>query len=118
MIMSRSGVSFREWCISTGNEDLLTHLVHKSDGDKYSYASHYKVEWVCDLGHKFDKPIVDYTSYKSRRDLFNCPICNGKRVLIGYNDLETTNKDLISEWDYSKNNITPKEVTEGSHKEV
>jgi hypothetical protein len=48
-----------------------------------------------------------------------CPFCSGKRVQIGFNDLNTINPILASEWHYILNgNLTPQMVTVSSHKEV
>ena len=51
----------------------------------------------------------------------NCPYCSHQKILKGYNDLATTNPDLLQEWDYSLNNklgIYPDCVFSGSHKKV
>ena len=43
-----------------------------------------------------------------------CAYCRG--LLVGkYNNFSYKNPDMASEWDYRKNNITPKDVTYGSH---
>ena len=48
-----------------------------------------------------------------------CPICQGKKILIGFNDLATTHPLLSKEWDYGKNNgIIPTNVSKGSDKKV
>lgn len=40
------------------------------------------------------------------------------KIIIGENDLFTTNPELIGEWDYDKNTISPTSVTAGSQKRV
>ena len=48
-----------------------------------------------------------------------CPYCSGKALWIGHNDLETTNPELVLEWDYEKNKeLLPTMVTAGSQKKV
>jgi very-short-patch-repair endonuclease len=48
-----------------------------------------------------------------------CPICNGKKILKGFNDLETLNPDLEKEWNYEKNNgLRPDQFTCSSNKKV
>jgi very-short-patch-repair endonuclease len=48
-----------------------------------------------------------------------CPICDSKRVLIGFNDLGTINPKLAAEWHPTKNEgITPESVTPGSNRKV
>lgn len=49
-----------------------------------------------------------------------CPILDKRRILIvGYNDLMTTHPDLITEWDFNKNNLLlPTQITAGCNKKV
>lgn len=45
-----------------------------------------------------------------------CPVCAEREVLAGYNDLATTDKNLLSDWDYEQNRIQPTEVSRTSAK--
>ena len=45
-----------------------------------------------------------------------CPVCAEREVLAGYNDLATTDKNLLSDWDYEPNRIQPTEVSRTSAK--
>lgn len=55
----------------------------------------------------------------NRSNGHGCPYCSGKRVLIGFNDLQTMNPSLSSEWNYEKNEgLTPQDVTSNSNKLV
>lgn len=77
-------------------------------------GSHKKIWWTCDKGHSFSTSV-----YSKTHDKTKCPICSGKQVLSGYNDLLTTHPDIACEWDYEKNkNLTPRDVTAGSNKKV
>ena len=72
-----------------------------------------KVYWTCPKGHVYDMPILDRTQGNG------CPICSGKRVIKGINDLATTHPYLLEEWDYSKNNLIgkyPDSITYGHTK--
>ena len=40
-----------------------------------------------------------------------CPVCAEREVLAGYNDLATTDKQLLTEWDYELNKLKPTEVS-------
>ena len=40
-----------------------------------------------------------------------CPVCAEREVLAGYNDLATTDKNLLSDWDYEQNRIQPTEIS-------
>ena len=60
--------------------------------------------WVCDKGHKYTSSIANRVRGK------HCPICTGKRILAGFNDLLSQNPELAKEWDYDLNTLTPKEI--------
>ena len=36
-----------------------------------------------------------------------CPVCAEREVLAGYNDLATTDSQLLSKWDYEQNKLKP-----------
>lgn len=68
--------------------------------------------WKCKLGHSWKATVAA----RSRGD--GCPYCSGKKVLKGFNDLETLNPKFLKEWDYEKNILLPSEVTRCSGKMV
>ena len=71
------------------------------------------VWWRCEKGHEWQAMVYDRTNG------CNCPICSGRKVLIGYNDLATTNSKLASEWHPTKNgDFKATDVTRGSDKKV
>lgn len=72
-------------------------------------GSNKKVWWQCKLGHEWQAQINKRSSGR------NCPYCIGKKVLSGFNDLATTNPELLAEWDYEKNSLSPSELSKGSH---
>jgi hypothetical protein len=70
--------------------------------------SHKRVSWVCQLGHTYEARVAD----RSNGD--GCPVCAGKIVLPGFNDLATINPKLSEQalgWD-------PKTLTPFSNKIV
>jgi hypothetical protein len=76
-------------------------------------SSHIKVWWICDKGHEWEALV----SSRSRGN--GCPYCSGRQAIIGENDLFTTNKVLLKEWNYKKNiNVDPKTIKSGSNKKV
>lgn len=93
----------REWSIEDNGGVLPNSVV---------CGSTQKIWWVCPLGHKYDMQI------NLRTQGLGCPFCSGHRVWPGYNDLATTNPNLLTEWDYENNRITPQEVSNGSSKKV
>lgn len=83
--------------------------------EKLTIGTHKKAWWICSKGHSYEQEI------RSKVKGIGCPICNNKMVLQGYNDLATTNPELLNEWDYKKNNInniTPYNITKGAEKKV
>lgn len=79
--------------------------------DKLTIGSGKLAWWKCEKGHSYDAKVKSKTIGK-----LGCPICSNSRVLKGYNDLATTNPELLSEWDFLKNTISPYEITAGSEK--
>jgi len=74
--------------------------------------SHERCWWICAKGHSYDLAVADKANGQG------CPYCAGKRVLPGFNDVESCAPELLSDWDYKSNAITPKEITYGSDKSV
>ncbi|MBR2672166.1 MAG: zinc-ribbon domain-containing protein [Oscillospiraceae bacterium] len=54
----------------------------------------------------------------SRTRYRGCPYCSGRKVLEGFNDLASLRPDVLNEWDYDKNDISPTEVTQFSTRKV
>ena len=53
--------------------------------------------WCCNQGHRWKaRP-------GNRIRGTGCPYCANKKVLAGFNDLESRNPELLKEWDYIKN---------------
>ena len=72
-----------------------------------------KVWWKCSLGHEWETAVT----HRSRGS--GCPYCSGQRILKGYNDLQTINPDLASEWNYEKNgSLKPTDITANNGKKV
>lgn len=66
--------------------------------DMVNEKSRKNVWWKCKhCGYEW-KSLV-----KSRVKGAACPVCADRAVLAGYNDLATTDADLLQEWDYEKN---------------
>ena len=76
-----------------------------------SIGSHKKVIWKCKLGHKWIATVKSRTINKT-----GCPYCSHNKVLVGFNDLATTDRKLLVEWDYELNKLKPIEVSRNSAK--
>jgi hypothetical protein len=75
------------------------------DPSKVASSSHQVKSWICPRKHIYKATIAHRTS----KDLRGCPICAGKQLLIGYNDLASKFPEIAKEadgWD-------PKSFTAG-----
>lgn len=82
--------------------------------DNTSYGSKKKVWWLGACGHEWEDSPNKRTSAG-----FGCPYCSGKRVLAGFNDLETLRPEIARMWHPTKNDsLTPHDVTTRSSKRV
>lgn len=80
--------------------------------NRISAHSGLKVFWRCPLGHEYQSTVNNRSLGKG------CPYCAGKKVLVGFNDLQTLRPNLALQWDTEKNILTPQQVTIGTHKFV
>ena len=72
-----------------------------------------RVWWLCEKGHSWSAIIQNRVTGNG------CPVCSGKAVLIGFNDLETTFPDIAAQWHPTKNEkLLPSMVTARSGKRV
>ena len=78
------------------------------DPDTVTPGSHRKVAWKCQSGHSWEALIY------SRSSGIGCPVCAGKTVVSGLNDLKTTHPEIAQE----ANGWNPSEFTFGSSKKL
>ena len=94
----------KEWH-PTKNGDLLP--------DNITCGSGRIVWWKCNnCGYEWKSPVYDRNNGKG------CPCCKNKVVIKGKNDLLTTHPQIIKDWDFDRNTISPDKVTFGSNKSV
>ena len=103
--------------LSTKNPQLALQWHPTKNGSKhptdYTSGSNKKVWWMCEKGHEWKIEI------KIRNDGNGCPYCSNQMVLVGYNDLATTNSDLALQWHPTKNRSKrPTDYTAGSNKKA
>ena len=65
--------------------------------DDISYGSNTMLWWKGACGHEWQAVVY------SRVNGSSCPVCEGRAVRPGYNDLQTTDPELCREWDYGLN---------------
>ena len=82
------------------------------DLDKLTISSGKKIWWICKKGHEWESIVANRTRGQ------NCPICSGKKIIHGINDIFTIRPELKDEWDYEKNIINPQEISVGSNKDA
>ena len=82
--------------------------------DEISPKSRRNVWWTCKTcGYEW-KAVVN-----ARVKGGGCPVCSNRKVLVGYNDLATTDKHILSDWDYEKNNeLLPTQLSRNSMREI
>lgn len=84
--------------------------------NKVAAHSNKKVYWICekDSRHYF-LTRVDHMVDGG----VDCPVCANQTIIVGVNDLSTTNAELIKEWDFERNiDIVPEKCTYGTQKRV
>ncbi len=65
-------------------------------------GSNKKHRWICGNGHSWVTSVLSRTQGGRRNLGTGCAVCNGRKLLRGFNDLKTVNPDLASEaldWD-------------------
>jgi len=72
--------------------------------------SEKKVWWICPKGHSYQATPGNRIHNES-----GCPYCSGKKVLAGFNDLETLFPDVAGMWNYDKNTMLPSEISPHSN---
>ncbi len=104
--------------LASTNPDLLAEWDFEKNNticspDNVSAGSHTIVYWKCKEGHSWQAEIRRRAKKGSR-----CPYCSNKRRLSGFNDFATKFPQLLSEWDYERNEKDPSELTPSSHEKV
>jgi hypothetical protein len=84
--------------LATTHSDIALQA-HKWDPKEVSQKSGLIKEWKCEHGHIWKTTIATRTQGKG------CPYCQGQRVWVGFNDLNTTHPKIAMEavgWDTTK----------------
>ena len=128
--------------LATVNPELAAEWNYEKNGDLTPFdvtvGTNQKVWWKKSYDVPDDYPIkhlrgkhFDFeweSSISSRNVGIDCPYLSGKAVWKGFNDLVTTNPELVAEWNYEKNKgltnkvgediSTPDKVNAGSNQSV
>lgn len=108
----------RRGSLSQHNPELVKEWHPTKNGvftpEDINPRSDVKVWWLGNCGHEWEATPSNRVRLNS-----GCPICSNKIILVGFNDLATTHKDLCFEWDYEKNrDLLPTEIVAGTHRQV
>lgn len=72
-----------------------------------------RVWWICEKGHQWRASVA------SRVSGCGCPVCTGRQVEAGENDLASQFPAIAAQWNPEKNgNLTPRQVTPSSNRKV
>ena len=76
-------------------------------------GSRRKVWWICPKGHEYQAMI------SSRAQGSGCPVCAGKKIIPGENDLASQYPAIAKEWHQTKNGtLTPDHIAPASNRKV
>ena len=76
--------------------------------------SSLKVWWLCEKGHEYQANI---NKRAGRGD--GCPYCEGKKILVGFNDLAATDPEIAAQWHPTLNEgLTPEMISSRSRRKV
>ena len=125
LISTRSGGSKCPYCsgyiflkgfndLQTTHPEIASEWSEKNlplKPDEVNVKSRKNVWWRCGKCGNEWKSVIN-----ARVKGTVCPVCAEREVLAGYNDLATTDNQLLSEWDYEQNKLKPTEVSRTSAK--
>ena len=77
-------------------------------------TSHHRAWWRCAYGHAWQSRVSSRTQSGT-----DCPVCAGRAVQTGFNDLAHCFPSLAAQWDRQKNGaLSPEQVTAYSNRPV
>ncbi len=94
---------------ATTHPELLDQLINSDGTDFVAGSTTKNLEWKCNLGHQFKMRPQERTVKG-----YGCPICSGRQVLAGFNDLKTTHPNIAVE----AYGFDPETLTAGSNTSI
>ncbi len=112
------GETLYDFCVRRGDKALLDQWDETRNAPltprTVTCGSRKKVWWNCPRGHVWQAVLVSRTSGGT-----GCPVCAGKVVISGENDLASRNPDLAKQWHSEKNGpLTPQGISPYSNRKV
>lgn len=110
--------SLQQYCLRCGKTELLAEWDAEKNGaatpQNTPHSSREKVWWRCRNGHTWQAGVQSRALAGC-----SCPVCKGRIVQPGCNDLQTKRPDIAAEWDAEKNApLRPDAVAVSSQKAV
>ncbi|MBQ6550064.1 MAG: zinc-ribbon domain-containing protein [Lachnospiraceae bacterium] len=110
-------LTFYQKCIDEGRLHLLAEWLPEKNEPLTPWTvtpgSHRQVWWKCSMGHEWTASIANRMSGNG------CPVCAGKKVIPGVNDLRTLAPKIAAEWHPEKNgSLTPDQVRPMSNRQI
>lgn len=100
---------------ATYHPELVKYWDFKKNGDctpeSVTYGSAKRVWWICDKGHSYDMRVTE------KHNGYGCPICSSARI-TGDNNFAALHPELLSEWDFKKNTISPDKISSYNREKV
>ena len=84
--------------------------------EEVTVFSNKEVWWLCPKGHEY-KCKINQRTRESRKG--GCPVCAHKKLLPGFNDLQTICPEVAAEWHPTKNgDLKPQDVLPSTQKRI
>ena len=114
-ILEQINLSEKENSIASYRPEIKRFWDYDKNGkitpEQITHSSMKKAFFKCEVGHEWEAVVSNFASHPW------CPYCSGRKVLPGFNDLFTTNPELIPLWSKS-NIIDPTRIKSGSSKKA
>lgn len=78
--------------LSTTHPELASELFYMNDADKFTVNTTVKLAWKCVRGHQYWQ-----TPQRRISAGYGCPFCSSISLLVGYNDIATTEPELSAQ---------------------
>lgn len=116
---AESRISLAEYCRQRKDDILLRQWDTAKNApltpEQVSRGSHTKIWWRCEHGHEWPAAVRSRTGSRPS----GCPVCSGRMIVPGVNDLATRSPALAMQWDAEKNGaLRPDAVAPGSIRKV
>lgn len=110
--------SLFDYCKENNRSDLLAQWDNLKNlpltPKNVTRGSSRKIWWICENGHHWAAAPYSRVSQNS-----GCPVCAGKKIIPGENDLATLFPEIAAEWDTERNkNLSPKDISAYTHRKV